>query len=321
MKETLALEVLENYLSLNNSPKVLEATIEIFRERGKKKDANILENVLDDLRTGRKDILDSFYEYKLIKDDTYSFLSSLKESSMLTANLVKDVKERKEFIEKVEKEIKNAYKQPIAGIILAFSVGWYVNKQAFALAKAVKYQFPDIFILHKWLVSSPLIAIPITLAVIIAGALYFTKLTINARLGKKQKLYEISSIAEILMKAKQPLRKIFLLLAEFEKNKKWKALFIEIAERYTESFRKQIEPLIKFLGEFQAIKFIVLAERDSVESWKFLKEDTKFNISQELIALKDSLVAIMQMFLWLVIFIISAPLFVIIINLLSKVQF
>jgi hypothetical protein len=321
MKETLALEILENYLSLNNNPRVLVETINIFMERGRKKEASILEHILDDIKTGRKDILEAFYEYKLIKDDTYSFLSSLRESSMLTAELVRDVKNRKEFLEKIEKEIKNAYFQPLAGITLAFLVGWYVNKQAFELAKAVKYQFSDIFFLHKWLVNSPLIAIPITLAVIIAGALYFTKLTINAKLGKKQKLYEISSIAEVLMKAKQPLRKIFQLLTEFEKNKKWKALFIEIAERYTESFRKQIEPLLKYLTEFQAIKFIVLAERDPIESWKFLKEDTKFSIGQELERLKDTLILLMQVFLWLVIFIIASPLFVIIINLLSKVQF
>jgi hypothetical protein len=309
VKEVEILELLENYLILKNDPKVIEEYIDILREEGENKLADTLELVLDDVRKRGENILNVLYRNGLIKDDTYQFLSALAETSMLQPDLVRELKEQKDFLEKTDKELKSLLKQPLMSIGATFFIGVYLNKQAFALYNTLKVPIPDYFFFHKMLVYQPIIAIPIAL-VLLGSSVYFgAKKFIDFKLEKPRKLYEISSIAYVLSKAKQPLRTIFNLLAEREKNKKWRDLFIEIAENYTKELKEQLAPFLKMLNRLRRVRFILTAERDQSEAWKFLKEETKEDMKDKVKSVEEQFGAIVSFLPWVVILIVALPFF------------
>ena len=321
LKEIEVLELLENYLLLNNDPKVIEEFIETLREKKRRKEADQLELVLDEIKRKGKGIVKVLYEYGLIKEDTYQYLEALEHSSMLEADLVKELKEQKDYLAKIDKELRGMLYQPMLSIISTFLVGVGLDKQAFNMYKSTNISPPDWVIAYKVLIDYPYVAIPIAIVVLIILTYFLSKWFINIQIEKEVKLYKISSIAYILTKAKQPLKFIFELLAEFEKSRKWKALFIEIAERYAESFREQVRPLLKFFDGLTEIRFILTAERDEALAWKFLKERSKEDMRFKIEKIKTTFSAIVSFLPWIIIMLIALPFFSAILSFVSKTNF
>lgn len=321
LKEIEVLELLENYLIMNNDPKVIEEFIETLREKKKRKEAEQLEMVLDEIKRKGKEIVMVLYEYHLIKDDTYQYLEALEKSSMLEAELVRELKEQKDYLGRVDKELKGMLYQPMLSIVLTFLVGIGLDKQAFNIFQTSNIKIPDWLLPYKVLVDYPYIAIPIGLVFLIGITYLVAKLFINFQIEKEIKLYKIASISYILTKAKQPLKSIFELLADFEKSKKWKSLFIDIAERYAESFREQIKPLLKYFDSLTEVRFLLTAERDEALAWEFLREKTKEAMKFKIEKIKTTFSAIVSFLPWIIILIVALPFFSAILSVISKVSF
>jgi len=318
LSEIEILELLENYLILNNDPKVIEEFAETLREKGRKKEADILELLLDEIRRSGRSIIEVLNDYKLIKPDTYQFLVALESASMLTVNLVRELKEQKIFLARTDRELRGLMYQPLLSIFLTFGVGVYFDKQAFNLYKTFQMPIPDYYIFHKWLIEYPLIAIPVGLILLSAGVYFTTKWFINKQLGKERKLFEVASVAYLLTKAKVSLRGIFNLLADYEKSKKWRNIFIEISENYAEEFKEQLKPLLKLLKDIISVRFVLTAERNQAEAWKFLKEEMKFEIKEKVEKTKTNFETIISFLPWLFILIIAMPFFEAILTVVSK---
>jgi len=318
VNEVEVLELLENYLALKNDPKVLAEYVDVLREEGENKLADTFEVVLEEVRRRGKDVVSAFYEYGLIKNDTYQFLSALAETSMLTPELVRELKEQKEYLQNTDRELRSLLKQPLIAIGATFFVGIYLNKQAFTLYQAMKTPIPDYFFFHQMLVKQPVIAIPLALAGLGAGAYFGAKKLIDFNLEKPRKIYEVSSIAYVLTKAKQPLRTIFRLLAERERSKKWRDLFIEIAENYTKDFKEQLRPFLKLLSRLRRVRFILTAERDQAEAWGYLKAEAKRDLTEKVENVKNQFGALVQIIPWIVIALVALPFFTAIFTIINK---
>jgi len=319
LSEIEILDLLENYIAFKNDPKVIETFIDILRERKHKKEAMALEELLEEIKFQGGDVIALLYEKGLIKTDTFQILKVLEEKSMLTIEAVREIKELKSYFSRIDKELMGMLYQPLLSIVLTFITGIFIDKQAFKMFHTLKIPIPSILIPHKILVEYPFVGIPIGLAIIFIATYGGVKWFLNSMIGTEKRLFEIASISSILSRAKIPIKTIFQILADNERQSKWKKLFIEIADNYSEKFEEQLKPLINKLDENIAVGFIIASERSESMAWEFLKEKMKEKIASRVEKTKSIYEAMVNFLPWIVILIIASPMIVVIKLIMDKV--
>jgi len=277
--EEFSLEVLKSILQTNNPIKILDRVVDALLVKNKTKLADKFENIKDEIENESKNILDSFYDNKMISKKIYSNLKFIDQLSTLNySHIEKEIERLRE-----EKKIKGKIYKIILNTIGMIVVTIIALSPTFFASKNFLYKYFHkgiIFDFYDFLYKSDfgLILFLIVFSLIIYFIINFLfKLILEEEIS----YYLLALNLNFFRSSKIPYIKILNKLEEGNFSHKIKNMIAEIKEEIEIS---EASEAFKFLSDRLPLNISLVFqekisnEANDQEAWEFLENKLKDEI-------------------------------------------